>query len=143
MVYATSFSPLLIGIVIVTWVVGTAEGLTLPAFSPLLIGIVIVTDTIAEVIAYFDAFQSPFNRDSNCNVIHDSHSFSPLLIGIVIVTQRRNETCSKCAYFQSPFNRDSNCNNCCFIYINVFQFFQSPFNRDSNCNYNQCYQFCG
>ena len=94
-------------------------------FSPLLIGIAIVTKLTAvptrpRLISEGGGFQSPFNRDSNCN-----GKAPPPAAGIHSWTG-----------FQSPFNRDSNCNPsalppCCKRGSGDFQ---SPFNRDSNCN---------
>ena len=91
-----SFSPLLIGIAIVTAKVAgnlLADGET---FSPLLIGIAVVTRSLMR-LAEVDVsdFQSPFNRDSSCNfsLLRQPYelsrwAFSPLLIGIAVVTNR-------------------------------------------------------
>ena len=61
-----TFSPLLIGIAIVT-VRTIDECHRLQPFSPLLIGIAIVTHQKSSPHKTPRAFQSPFNRDSNCN----------------------------------------------------------------------------
>ena len=63
-------------------------------FSPLLIGEVIVTIESLITTREIIAFQSPFNRGSDCNRSHPkrqgfpSRTFSPLFIGKVIVTLR-------------------------------------------------------
>ena len=95
---------------------------------------------VAVAVLLAENFQSPFNRDSNCNYsrtfwVHTfMQPFSPLLIGIAIVTLIRSGIQGWAAFFQSPFNRDSNCNKRKRQIGIGSHSFQSPFNRDSNCN---------
>ena len=125
------FSPLLIGIAVVTKarynfqspfnrdsscnrIMVLARNPMPITFSPLLIGIAVVTIHAFSPLLIGIAvlwgplllrcFQSPFNRDSSCNF---RRTFG----------------------FQSPFNRDSSCN-----LRDEGRSFQSPFNRDSSCN---------
>ena len=121
--HQAAFSPLLIGIAVVTSTF-FAHWTICCAFSPLLIGIAVVTNPYAQdqVSACFrtkiTSFQSPFNRDSSCNytcpvlmtLFHVA--FSPLLIGIAVVTLTwAPENARFLSIFQSPFNRDSSCNS--------------------------------
>ena len=78
----TTFSPLLIGIAIVTFVTFASVSEALIAFSPLLIGIAIVTLFRRAIILVTLFFQSPFNRDSNCNNSNDfrRREYKPLSV---------------------------------------------------------------
>ena len=67
-----TFSPLLIGIAIVTTDCVMVGSEIYDTFSPLLIGIAIVTPLNPPYQGGIKNFQSPFNRDSNCNEIADA-----------------------------------------------------------------------
>ena len=110
-----AFSPLLIGIAVVTAIKPFAPPVISP-FSPLLIGIAVVTVANHTQNAKAVIFQSPFNRDSSCNL------------------DMGRRICSGGCIFQSPFNRDSSCNHIYPHRTRIEGLFQSPFNRDSSCN---------
>ena len=62
-----SFSPLFIGVTVVTSYGGATTDLTIGSFSPLFIGVTVVTHHYTGLGAPLDVFQSPFHRGNGCN----------------------------------------------------------------------------
>ena len=63
-----SFSPLLIGVTVVTSSLKRKRGYLDESFSPLLIGVTVVTSGDNANQGYIVDFQSPFNRGNGCNL---------------------------------------------------------------------------
>ena len=113
--FGNTFSPLLIGVAVVTCGFGRIVVST-HTFSPLLIGVAVVTCGFGRIVVSTHTF-SPLLIGvavvTNHEIPQSRHgrtTFSPLLIGVAVVTSDGRETYPGCVGFQSPFNRGSSCN---------------------------------
>ena len=88
-----TFSPLFIGVTVVTTEIWDAGTFVVQAFSPLFIGVTVVT----QIRGRYEPALTPF---------------SPLFIGVTVVTPARaGELVELRIIFQSPFHRGNGCND--------------------------------